>query len=219
MNGNDTLLAKNKLELTAIRSIIKYLKNTTDTDRTPVPVKYLSLITDNNINNKITDLNEIKNKLISDLVNITKEHLDALRSLYGGRISNKEDTRYPFYVSNEATKQRSNKKLNVIFIVLESFRDYEVGEHDGLSLTPNFDRISKGNFTPKYFSSSTIPLKTISKFREVVVWLLTFIFGDAIFILCSYSCPRNAESPIHGPILLKFNLPSKFFFKIMNNPG
>ena len=86
---------------------------------------------------------------------VNREHLNALTSIYGSRTTNSKEQKFPFYVKNNNHLNSSNKGQNVIFIVLESFRGYETGVHDGFSLTPNFDRISQGNFTPKYFYTNS----------------------------------------------------------------
>ena len=86
---------------------------------------------------------------------VSREHLGAIKEIYGDRTANSSQEKFPFYIKNDRGLNADKKTQNVIFIVLESFRDYEVGEHDGFTLTPNYDRISKGNFTPKYFYTNS----------------------------------------------------------------
>lgn len=92
-----------------------------------------------------------KNKI----AHVSTGHLTALGEIYGDRVQNPVDAKVPFYIKNNTGKTGNTKNLNVIFVVLESIRNYEVGERNGFSLTPNFDRISKGNFTPKYFYTNS----------------------------------------------------------------
>jgi phosphoglycerol transferase MdoB-like AlkP superfamily enzyme len=89
------------------------------------------------------------------IARVSAEHLAALRDIYGERVENSVDEKIPFYIKNNTHPVTDEKKYNVVFIVLESFRDYEVGKRNGFSLTPNFDRISEGNFTPKYFYTNS----------------------------------------------------------------
>jgi len=106
--------------------------------------------------NPILELFREKFVVGNTIARVTNQHLDALQELYGHRIVREgQEERYPFYTDTVPTEGTTKKQLNVLFIVLESFRGYEVGEHDGFSLTPNFDRISKNNFTPKYFYSNS----------------------------------------------------------------
>ena len=110
---------------------------------------------------------------------VTQEHLDAIKTIYGDRVSQAGNEKFPFYIKNDANVKNTNTKpQNVIFIVLESFRQYEVGEHNGFSLTPNFDRIAKENFTPQYVYANSN--QTIKAELALLCGQYDFLVGTSI---------------------------------------
>lgn len=109
---------------------------------------------------------------------VSREHLDAIKTIYGDRVAQARSEKFPFYMPDTADVKVATKNLNVIFIVLESFREYEVGEHNGFSLTPNFDRIAKENFTPQYFYANSN--QTIKAELAVLCGEYDFLVGTSI---------------------------------------
>lgn len=124
------------------------------------------------------------------IARVTHEHISALSKLYGSNIDASPDKNFPFYASRQSASPDPvpAKKLNVLFIVLESFRGFETGEHNGLSLTPNFDRISKGNFTPEYFYTNSN--QTIKAEIAVLCGVHDFVIGTSI---SAYDMDFNAR--------------------------
>jgi phosphoglycerol transferase MdoB-like AlkP superfamily enzyme len=134
------------------------------------------------LKNPILELVREKYIAHNQLASITPEHIQALKNIYGDRISSGvNSSKFPFYVNQPDAvngQVTPHPKTNVIFIVMESFRYYETGVHNGYSLTPNFDRIAASNFSADNFYANSN--QTIKAEIAVLCGLHDFLVGTSI---------------------------------------
>ncbi len=102
---------------------------------------------------------------------ITPLHVEKVNRLYD---TNK--TVFPFFQTPN-DKKGINRK-NVIFIVLESVRKYETIERNGISLTPNLNKIAVRNFSPKYYYANSN--QTIKAEIALLCGVHDFLVGTSI---------------------------------------
>jgi phosphoglycerol transferase MdoB-like AlkP superfamily enzyme len=153
------------------RLYIQATEESWQTERIPLALK-----------NPILELVREKYIAHNHLASITSEHISALKDIYGERISSASSaTKFPFYVNHHDVENGQvppHPKTNVIFIVMESFRFYETGFHNGYSLTPNFDRIAANNFSADNFYANSN--QTIKGELAVLCGLHDFLVGTSI---------------------------------------
>jgi len=141
------------------------------------------------LNYKNPVLQLLREKFIdkAEVAIVSTQHMDAVSELYGN-----EKSEYPFFKGkvkgklkdsskndiNDDIKQNSSDKKNVIFITLESVRKYETIPRNGVDLTPNLNRISKTNFTPKYYYANSN--QTIKAEIALLCGTHDFLIGSSI---------------------------------------
>ena len=88
-----------------------------------------------------------------EIPSIEPFHLEAINRLYGFGASEQ-----PFLTAGGGGNPV--KRMNVLYITLESVRKYETLPRDGIELTPSLNRIADGNFVPTlYYANSNQTIK------------------------------------------------------------
>ncbi len=133
------------------------------------------------LNYKNPVLQLLREKFIdkAEVATVSTQHLDAVTRLY-----DRNNSKYPFFISelnneqnNEINRNASAKK-NIIFIVLESVRKFETIPRNEVDITPNLNRISASNFSPKNFYANSN--QTIKAEIALLCGTHDFLIGSSI---------------------------------------
>ena len=151
---------------------VYYVKNVQDWQtQAPIPLSY---------KNPLLEL--VREKVIfrQELNRVTNAHRQAIEKIYG---------KGPDTAINSRIIQAAASHPNVIFIILESFRAAETGSRQGVSLTPNFDRIATNNFSPQYFyanANQTIKaeIASLCSIHDFVVGSSLSAYGGKVKMRC-----------------------------------
>lgn len=131
----------------------------------PIPLNYKNPV-----------LQLLREKFIDKAVvaRVTSSHINAVNQLYS-----KDQSEYPFLRDGTIDIGQGDSGVkNIIFIVLESVRKFETIPRNGIDLTPNFNRIAKSNFTPKYYYANSN--QTIKAEIALLCGTHDFIIGSSI---------------------------------------